>query len=162
MEFSKRIAVIAGVATWGCVVLGVVAALLTVEFVPQAPVDLPRVWAWTAFGAVLATLTTVLAVRAQQAGSTLTQTVTVGRVVLVANVVYITGLACASGGAARVRVGAPRRQRAVRLAAVHPLGPRRVRRPPRRQRRLHRDRDAHLDRVRACRSALVALVACRP
>ena len=98
MEFSKRIAVIAGVATWGCVVLGVVAALLTVEFVPEAPVDLPRVWAWTAFGAVLATLTTVLAVRAQQAGATLTQTVTVGRVVLVANVVYITGLACASGG----------------------------------------------------------------
>jgi hypothetical protein len=26
VEFSKRIAVIAGVATWGCVVLGLVAA----------------------------------------------------------------------------------------------------------------------------------------
>ncbi len=98
MEFSKRIAVIAGVATWGCVVLGVVAAVLTVEFVPGAPVDMARVWAWTAFGAVLAAITTVLAVRAQRAGSTLTQTLNVGRVILVANIVYITGLACASGG----------------------------------------------------------------
>jgi methyl-accepting chemotaxis protein len=98
VEFSKRIAVIAGVASWGCVLLGVVAALLTREFVPDAPVDLLGVWAWTAFGAVLAAFTTVLAARATRARATLNQTLTIGRVVLVANVVYITGLACASGG----------------------------------------------------------------
>jgi len=98
VEFSKRIAVIAGVASWGCVLLGVVAALLTREFVPDAPVDLLGVWAWTAFGAVLATFTTVLAARATRARAALNQTLTIGRVVLVANVVYITGLACASGG----------------------------------------------------------------
>ena len=61
MEFSKRIAVIAGIATWGCVALGVVAALLTVAFVPDAPVDMTMVWAWTSFGVLLAALTTVLA-----------------------------------------------------------------------------------------------------
>ena len=80
MEFSKRIAVIAGVASWGCVVLGVVAALLTREFVPEAPVDLMGVAAWTAFGAVLATFTTVLAARATRARATINQTFTLGRV----------------------------------------------------------------------------------
>ncbi len=98
MEFSKRIAVIAGVATWGCVLMGVVSALLTAHFVPEAPVDMSRVWAWSAFGAGLAGLTTGLAIKAQRSGSALSQTVKVGRVILVANVVYITGLASSSGG----------------------------------------------------------------
>ncbi len=98
MEFSKRIAVIAGVATWGCVAMGVVAALLTARFVPEAPVDMVQVYAWTAFGAALAAVTTVLALRAHRARVALTQSLKVGRVILVANVVYITGLACASGG----------------------------------------------------------------
>ncbi len=98
MEFSKRIAVIAGIATWGCVVLGVVAALLTAQFVPEAPVDLSRVWAWTAFGAALAAVTTVLAMRAHRARVTLAQSLRIGQVILLANVVYVTGLACASGG----------------------------------------------------------------
>jgi methyl-accepting chemotaxis protein len=98
VEFSKRIAVIACVATWGCVVAGVVAALLTRYFVPAAPVELPAVWVWSAFGAGLATLTTVLAIRAQQRQRALNQTVAVGRLLLLTFVVYITGLACASGG----------------------------------------------------------------
>ena len=98
MEFSKRIAVIACVATWGCVIAGVVAALLTRYFVPAAPVEMPAVLAWSAFGAGLATLTTVLAFRAQQRQRALTQTVAVGRLLLITFVVYITGLACASGG----------------------------------------------------------------
>ena len=96
--FSKRIAVIACIATWGCVVMGVLAAMLTAHFVPSAPVDMARVWTWTVFGAGLAALTTVLAVQAQQRQVTLSQTVAVGRLILVTNVVYITGLACASGG----------------------------------------------------------------
>ena len=98
MEFSKRIAVIAGVATWGCVVLGLVAAYLTLQFVPGAPVDLVQTWAWTAFGAALAGLTSYLAWWAHRSGAVLEQSLKVGRVLLVANVVYITGLACASGG----------------------------------------------------------------
>jgi methyl-accepting chemotaxis protein len=98
VEFSKRIAVIAGVATWGCVVMGILAALLTGAFVPDAPVDMAQVWAWTAFGSALAAVTTALAVRAHRARVPLEQTLKVGRVILVANVVYITGLACASGG----------------------------------------------------------------
>ena len=98
MEFSKRIAVLASVATWGCVLTGVVAAFLTAWFVPGASVDMVQVWAWTAFGAGLAATTTVLAFQAQRARRSLQQTVRVGRLILVANVVYITGLACASGG----------------------------------------------------------------
>jgi len=98
VEFSKRIAVIAGIATWGCVVLGVVAALLTVAFVPDAPVDMAMVAAWTAFGVLLAALTTLLAFRAHRARVPLAQALKIGRVILVANVIYITGLACASGG----------------------------------------------------------------
>ena len=98
MEFSKRIAIIAGVATWGCVIVGALSGLLTEWFVPGAPVDMAQVWAWTAFGSALAGITTALAVRAQRNKSSLQQTVKVGRVILVANVVYITGLACASGG----------------------------------------------------------------
>jgi len=98
VEFSKRIAVIAGVATWGCVVAGLGSAYLTRMFVPAARVDLVQVWAWTAFGVLLAAITTVLAIRAQRARTTFQQGLTVGRVILVANVVYITGLAIASGG----------------------------------------------------------------
>jgi methyl-accepting chemotaxis protein len=98
VEFSKRIAVVAGAATWGCVLMGIVAALLTQRYVPEAPVEMQRVWAWSAFGALLAGLTTVLAVRAQRAQVPLSQTITLGRLILVSNVVYITGLACASGG----------------------------------------------------------------
>jgi len=100
VEFSKRIAVIAGIATWGCVTLGLLSAYLTAQFVPEAPVDLTQVWAWTAFGALLAALTTVLALQAHRSGVALnqTQSLTVGRVILVANVVYITGLAVSSGG----------------------------------------------------------------
>jgi methyl-accepting chemotaxis protein len=98
VEFSKRIAVLASVATWGCVLAGVVAALLTQWFVPGAPVEMTQVVVWTLFGAVLAVITTVLAFRAQRTGRSLQQTVTVGRAILVANVVYITGLATASGG----------------------------------------------------------------
>jgi methyl-accepting chemotaxis protein len=98
VEFSKRIAVIAGIATWGCVALGLASAYLTRQFVPEAPVDLVQTWAWTAFGALLAGITTYLAFWAHRRGSTLEQALTVGRVILVANVVYITGLACASGG----------------------------------------------------------------
>jgi methyl-accepting chemotaxis protein len=98
VEFTKRIAVIASVATWGCVVLGVAAALLTDRYVPEAPVDMARVWAWTAFGSLVAAITTVLAFRAQAAGAVLSQAISLGRVLLVANVVYVTGLASASGG----------------------------------------------------------------
>ena len=98
MEFSKRIAVIAGVATWGCVAVGLLAAYLTQHFVPEAPVDMYRVWAWTAFGALLATITTSLAFAAHRAQVPLAQTLLVGRVILVANVFYVTGLACAGGG----------------------------------------------------------------
>jgi methyl-accepting chemotaxis protein len=98
VEFSKRIAVIAGIASWGCVVLGIAAALLTDEFVPSADVNVDGVWVWTAFGALLAAATTVLAVRAQRARVALAQSLKVGQVVLVANVVYVTGLASASGG----------------------------------------------------------------
>jgi len=98
VEFSKRIAVIACVATWGCVVAGVVAAVLTKHFVPQAPVEMVAVAAWSAFGAGLAALTTVLAIRAQMRQRALDQTVAVGRLLLLTFVVYITGLACASGG----------------------------------------------------------------
>ena len=98
MEFSKRIAVIAGVATWGCVVLGVVSAYLTLQFVPGAPVDLVQTWVWTGFGSALAALTTYLAWRAHRTGAVLEQALKVGRVLLVTNVVYITGLAVASGG----------------------------------------------------------------
>jgi methyl-accepting chemotaxis protein len=98
VEFTKRIAVIAGVASWGCVVLGVAAAMLTERYVPSAPVDMARVWAWTGFGLLLAAITTVLALRASNAGSTLQQTINLGRLLLVANVVYVTGLAIAAGG----------------------------------------------------------------
>ncbi|HSN07129.1 MAG TPA: methyl-accepting chemotaxis protein [Candidatus Angelobacter sp.] len=98
MEFSKRIAVIAGIASWGCVVLGVLAALATAELVPGATVDPGGVWTWTAFGALLATVTTMLAVRAQRARVPLAQSLRTGQVILLANVVYVTGLACASGG----------------------------------------------------------------
>jgi len=100
VEFSKRIAVIAGIATWGCVTLGLLSAYLTEIFVAEAVVELPAVWAWTAFGALLATITTILAFRAHRQGVALqqTQAILVGRIVLVTNVVYITGLAVASGG----------------------------------------------------------------
>ena len=87
MEFSKRIAVIAGIATWGCVVMGLMAGYLTEHFVPAAPVDMYRVWAWTAFGALLAAITTALAFAAHRAQVPLAQTILVGRVILVANVV---------------------------------------------------------------------------
>jgi methyl-accepting chemotaxis protein len=98
VEFSKRIAIIASVATWGCVALGLASAYLTAWFVPEAPVEMDQVWIWTVFGSILAAVTTGLAVRARKERATLAQSVALGRAVLVANVVYITGLATASGG----------------------------------------------------------------
>ena len=98
MEFSKRIAVLASLATWGCVVLGAASAALTAAFVPDAVVHPVQVAAWSVFGAVLAAITTVLATRAQRAGVTLAASVKVGRAILVAEVVYVTGLSTASGG----------------------------------------------------------------
>jgi methyl-accepting chemotaxis protein len=98
VEFSKRIAVIACVATWGCAVAGVAAAVLTSVFVADAGVDPVRVAAWTGLGVLIAAMTTVLAVRARRARATIDQVVTIGRVVMLAMVVNITGLACASGG----------------------------------------------------------------
>jgi methyl-accepting chemotaxis protein len=98
VEFSKRIAVIACVATWGIVVGGVVSAVLTAVFVPGAEVDVVQVVAWTAFGTLVAAVTTALAVRARRAGAQLRQVVTLGRVILLAVVGCVTGMACASGG----------------------------------------------------------------
>ena len=98
VEFSKRIAVIACVATWGSVLAGIAAAWLTGLFVPDAPVEMLQVAVWTGFGAVLAAITTVLAVRARRARVAFSQALTIGRLILVANVVYVTGLSVASGG----------------------------------------------------------------
>ena len=98
MEFSKRIAVIACIAAWGSVALGVISALMTQAFVPAANVDMTMVLAWTGYGIALAMVTTLLVIKANRSHATIRSTTVVGRLLLIAQVVGITGLAIASGG----------------------------------------------------------------
>jgi len=98
MRFSKRIAVIAVVAAWGIVLLGAGSAALTIEFLTDAPVSITGVVGWTVVGAILAGLVTVGCVRAYEAESSIREVSLPARGFLLAEAVYLTGLAVASGG----------------------------------------------------------------
>jgi hypothetical protein len=98
VEFTKRVGVVSIAASWGCVPAGVAAAALTARFVPAAAVSAVGVAAWSAAGALLALVTTVLVARALRGPTRLSTRLIVARVLLTAQVIVITGLATASGG----------------------------------------------------------------
>ena len=98
MRFSKRIAVIAIVASWGTVLLGVGSAVLTAQFLPEAPVSTTGVAFWTVVGALLAALVTLGSIRGYRDRQSIRDVAMPARAYLVAMALYLTGLSVASGG----------------------------------------------------------------
>lgn len=98
MRFSKRIAVIAIVASWGTVLLGVGSAVLTAQFLPEAPVSTTGVAFWTVVGALLAALVTLGSIRGYRDRRSIRDVAMPARAYLVAMALYLTGLSVASGG----------------------------------------------------------------
>jgi methyl-accepting chemotaxis protein len=98
VDVSKRLAIVACATMWGGVVFGVVAAVLTGPVLAVAAIHWVATAAWSAVGVALAVVTTVLAarVRAQTFDVSLVQRV--ARVLLLLQVVYITGLSVVTGG----------------------------------------------------------------
>jgi hypothetical protein len=98
VEFTKRIAVIACAATWGSVAVGALSAELTRRFVPQADVSVEGTLVVLGVGLVMSAIVTVLCVRAWHREVALDTVARYGRMILFALVVWITALACVSGG----------------------------------------------------------------
>jgi methyl-accepting chemotaxis protein len=98
VDVSKRLAAVAGASMWGGVLFGLLAALLAGPVMDLAPVHWPATIAWSVFGAVLAGLTTYLSTVALRGRVDPGRIVTVARVLLLLEAVYITGLATVSGG----------------------------------------------------------------
>ena len=98
MEFTERIAGTAVAAAWGSAVAGGLAAVLTARYQPAASVSTVGAVAWTTFAVALAAVTTVMSRRGLRNPSRLRTRMLVARSVLVASVLGITGLSCATGG----------------------------------------------------------------
>lgn len=98
MDISKRLVTVASATMWGGVVFGLVAAYVTGPLLHVDVVHWPATIAWTVLGAALAGTTMVLARRAARAGVELQDVLRGARIVLLLQVVYITGLATVSGG----------------------------------------------------------------
>ena len=98
VEFTKRIAVIAGVATWGSVLAGAACAALTNTFVPSAVIEPIGVAVVLVLGIMLSAVVTALSVFAYQREVPLATVGRYGRWILYVIVVWITALACVTGG----------------------------------------------------------------
>ena len=98
MDVSKRLAAVAGASMWGGVLFGLLAAVLTGPALQLATVHWTATIAWSAFGALLAGLTTYLSTVALRRHVEPGRIVRIARILLLLEAVYITGLATVSGG----------------------------------------------------------------
>jgi methyl-accepting chemotaxis protein len=92
------LAVVAGATMWGGVVFGLVAAVLTGPVLGVAVVHWPAAVAWTVVGVALAAVTTYLSQHAVRNEVPVGRVLRVARLLLVLEVVYVTGLATVTGG----------------------------------------------------------------
>ncbi|HVE97994.1 MAG TPA: methyl-accepting chemotaxis protein, partial [Mycobacteriales bacterium] len=99
MDFSKRLARVAAIATWGALVLAVAAAtVIDRSDTSRLEVDLSAVYLWALFGAVDAFLLTILPTL-QKNVPAIHRSINVWRVVLLAgDMVFVTGTVAATGG----------------------------------------------------------------
>jgi methyl-accepting chemotaxis protein len=98
VDVSRRLATVAGTAMWGGLAVGVLGAFLTEHFRDEAAVHWWAVGAWTAFGALLAVVTTWLSVTGARTGADIATVTRIARIVMLAEMVFITGLSTVSGG----------------------------------------------------------------
>ncbi len=98
IAMGQRIARVAAIAFAGVVAVGLVAAGLTDYFVPAVKVDFAAVAAWSALGVVLAFVTAAMAERSVQLRVGRNHVANIAKVILVLEVVYISGLSISSGG----------------------------------------------------------------
>ncbi len=99
VDFSKRLARIAGVATWGGLALALIAATVIANGEgDRIRVHLTAIYIWGVFGAVDALLLTLLPT-IQQRSPSVHRHIAVWRILLLAgDMVFITGVVAAAGG----------------------------------------------------------------
>jgi methyl-accepting chemotaxis protein len=95
---GQRVALIAAVTFGGVVALGLLSATITSRFVEDAPVSMPGVAGWSIVGLMLFVVAAGLAVPSVMAQIGPARLRHVAQGVLVAEGIYITGLASVSGG----------------------------------------------------------------
>jgi methyl-accepting chemotaxis protein len=98
LAMGRRVAALAAVTFAGVNILGVIAAQLTQHYVPSANVSMLAVYAWTALGVAVTLVTIVMALPDlhRRIGASRMRPLAQG--LLLVQIVYITGLACVSGG----------------------------------------------------------------
>ncbi len=98
MDVSKRLAAAAGITMWGGVFFAVIAAVLTGPVLHVAVIHWVAAIAWTIAGAGLAGVTTYLATVALGRQIEVARVQRAARLILLLEVVYITGVAVVTGG----------------------------------------------------------------
>jgi len=98
VDVSKRLAAAASLTMWGGVLFAVVAAVLTGPVLHVAVIHWVAATAWTVAGALLAGTTTYLAVAALRRPVEMALVQRTARLILLLEVVYITGVAVVTGG----------------------------------------------------------------
>jgi methyl-accepting chemotaxis protein len=98
VEFTKRLSQAAAVMTWLGLVLGVAAATLLDRFGDDLAISLPAVYAWAGLGLLNAALLTALPALERSSAAFARQTTLWRALLLVTDLVWITGMVAATGG----------------------------------------------------------------
>ena len=98
LAMGRRVAALAAVTFGGAAVLGVVAAMLTQYYVPAANVSMPAVYAWTVLGLAVTAAVATMALPGIHRKIGPTRMRPAAQLLLLVEIVYITGLSSVSGG----------------------------------------------------------------
>lgn len=98
VDYTRRMTAVAVLSLWGAIATGLASALLTSWYIPGADVNWLWVGIWTGYGVALAAATTIVTSLDRQLGRGPQTATRMAQGLLVAYVIGVTGLACASGG----------------------------------------------------------------
>src|ERR1700712_3296250 len=99
-DSTRRLSPAAGLATWGSLVLTVLAALVLSHSGGGHDIHLVRVYAWSGVSAVVASVLTWLALGGRAGAARLRRAPMLAILLLLANLAAVTGVVAATGGVA--------------------------------------------------------------